>query len=60
MSLFNSSSQEMTEIHSELGRELGNGSLRPIVGKILPLADAPQAHREVIEGKHSGKIVLIP
>jgi len=39
---------------------LGNGTLRPIVGKELPLKDAPQAHVDVLAPGAFGKIVLIP
>jgi len=34
--------------------------LRPIVSKELPLADAAQAHKLIMEPGASGKIVLIP
>jgi len=39
---------------------LENGALRPIVGKELPLKDAPQAHFDVMAPGAFGKIVLIP
>jgi len=39
---------------------LENGALKPIVGRELPLEEAPQAHREVMEGPAYGKRVLIP
>jgi len=38
---------------------LENGSLRPVVGKELPLADASRAHKEILEPGSAGKIVLI-
>ena len=47
-------------IHAALGAGLAYGTLRPIVAKELPLAAAPQAHREVLESPHAGKIVLVP
>jgi NADPH:quinone reductase-like Zn-dependent oxidoreductase len=28
---------------------LENGTLRPVVGKVLPLADAAHAHKEILE-----------
>jgi len=51
---------EEKEIHAGLIAGLENGTLRPIVGKELPLADAPRAHREILELGAFGKIVLIP
>ncbi len=39
---------------------LENGTLRPVVGRELPLADAPAAHEAVLEPGALGKIVLVP
>jgi NADPH2:quinone reductase len=50
---------EETEIHSGLIAGLENGTLRPVVGKELPLAEAARAHKEVLEPGAAGKIVLI-
>ena len=36
------------------------GILKPVIDRIMPLADVRQAHKIVEEGKHFGKIVLIP
>jgi NADPH:quinone reductase len=60
MALFNFSADDEAEIHREIFKGLSEGYLDPIVGKLFPLADAPQAHTEVIESKAFGKIVLIP
>jgi NADPH:quinone reductase len=38
---------------------LENGTLRPAVGKELPLTDAALAHKEILEPGASGKIILI-
>ena len=51
---------EANEIHAGLSAGLANGTLRPIVGKELPLAEAPRAHQEVLEPGAFGKIVLLP
>jgi NADPH2:quinone reductase len=48
------------EIHAGIIAGLDNGTFRPIVGKELPLAEAPRAHKEVMEPGAFGKIVLIP
>jgi NADPH2:quinone reductase len=60
MLLFNASEHETASIHAALYAGLENGSLRPIVGKEMPLGDAPRAHREIMESGAYGKIVLIP
>jgi NADPH2:quinone reductase len=51
---------ESAEIHAATAAGLENGSLRPVVGKELPLGDAPQAHRDVMAPGAHGKIVLVP
>ncbi len=58
MSLFNGSREEFEEIHAKIFEGISDGYLAPVVGKTLPLADAAHAHREVIESKAFGKIVL--
>ncbi len=60
MVLFNASRQELASIHAGLVAGLENGSLRPVVGRELPLAEASQAHRAVMEPGAYGKIVLVP
>jgi NADPH:quinone reductase len=51
---------EEKEIHAGLFVGLENGTLRPIVGKELPLAEARRAHKEILEPGAFGKIVLLP
>jgi NADPH2:quinone reductase len=51
---------EGAEIHAGLIAGLENGTLRPIVRKELPLAEAARAHKEILEPGAAGKIVLIP
>jgi len=51
---------ESAEIHAAIAAGLENGTLRPIVGKEIPLKDAPKAHQEVLAPGAFGKIVLIP
>lgn len=58
MALFNAPEKEMHEIFEAIHTGLAEGFLNPIIGKTLPLAEAAAAHREVIEGKSFGKIVL--
>jgi len=51
---------EETEIHAGLIAGLENGTLRPVVGKELPLAEAARAHKEILEPGATGKTVLVP
>jgi len=60
MALFHATPAQLAGIHAALGEGLRNGTLRPIIGQELPLAQAPRAHEAVMEGGHHGKIVLIP
>jgi NADPH:quinone reductase len=50
---------EEADIHAGLFAGLENGTLRPVVGKELPLAEAARAHKEILEPGSVGKIVLI-
>ena len=51
---------EERETHAGLIAGMENGTLRPVVGKELPLAEAPRAHKEILEPGAYGKIVLVP
>jgi NADPH:quinone reductase len=58
--LWTATPEESAEIHAAIAAGLENGTLRPIVGKQLPLKDAPQAHQDVLAPGAFGKIVLVP
>ena len=60
MSLMNAPPEVLESVHAALRAGLENGSLRPVVGREMPLADAPRAHEAVLEAGAHGKIVLIP
>ena len=51
---------ELAEIHAGLYAGLENGTLRPVVGKQIPLAEAARAHKEILEPGAAGQVVLIP
>ena len=51
---------EEKETHAGILAGLENGTQRPVVGKELPLAEAPRAHKEILEPGSFGKIVLVP
>jgi NADPH:quinone reductase len=50
---------EEADIHAGLFAGLENGTLRPVVGKVLPLAEAARAHKEILEPGSAGKTVLV-
>jgi NADPH2:quinone reductase len=60
MSLFNTSLSDWKTIHRAVATGLKNGSLRPVVGQEIPLAEAARAHEAVLAPGAYGKIVLIP
>jgi NADPH2:quinone reductase len=60
MILPNTPPAELASIHAALVAGLENGTLRPVIGKEYPLAEAAQAHRAVMEPGATGKIVLVP
>jgi NADPH2:quinone reductase len=60
MTLFNATAEDLHSINAALYAGLEAGTLRPVVGKTLPLAEAARAHREVLEPGARGKIVLRP
>jgi NADPH2:quinone reductase len=59
MVLPNTPPAELASIHAALVAGLENGTLRPVIGKEFPLAEAAQAHRAVMEPGALGKIVLV-
>jgi NADPH2:quinone reductase len=58
--LFNATPVELNEAHAGIVAGLENGTLKPRIGRRIPLADAPQAHEAVLSPGAMGKIVLIP
>ncbi len=60
MTLFNTTRDEFQTIHAGLVAGLENGTLAPVIGKEMPLADAARAHVAVMEAGAFGKIVMVP
>ena len=52
--------EDAVAIWAGLSAGFTNGTLRPVIGKELPLADAAQAQKAVMEQSAYGKVVLIP
>lgn len=58
LALFNGTRAQMEEIMNDLMAGLGDGSLKPIIGIEMPLAEAAAAHVRVLEPGAHGKLVL--
>jgi NADPH2:quinone reductase len=59
MILPNTPPAEMASIHAALVAGLENGTLRPVIRKEFPLAEAAQAHQAMMKSGALGKIVLV-
>jgi NADPH:quinone reductase len=59
MLLFNVQAKEKASIHAALGAGLENGTLTPVIGRELPMAEAAQAHEQIMAPGAHGKIVLL-
>ncbi|HUI93526.1 MAG TPA: NADPH:quinone reductase [Chitinivibrionales bacterium] len=60
MTLFNASAADIASIHAAVIAGLINQTYNPVVGKEIPLKDAPAAHKAVMDKGAYGKIILIP
>ena len=60
MSLLNVTAQELLPIHDAIIAGLEKRTLRPVVARELPLAEAVVAHKLVMQDGARGKIVLVP
>lgn len=60
MILFNASAKEKASIHAGLRAGLENGTIKPVISRELPLAEASAAHKLIMEPGASGKIILLP
>jgi NADPH2:quinone reductase len=60
VTLGGASDQDLHGIHSAIHEGLENGTLRPQIAVELPLAEAAEAHKQVMLSGKVGKIVLLP
>jgi NADPH:quinone reductase len=60
MMLPNMTADEWRTVSVGVHAALADGTLTPVVGRELPLADAPQGHQLVMTTGAHGKIVLVP
>ena len=60
MTLFNMPDADRAIVHAALVAGLESGTLRPVIGRELPLSAAPESHVAVMSPGAKGKIVLVP
>jgi len=60
MSLNHATPVQLAGIHAALVEGLRNGTLRPVIGQEIPLAQAARSHDAVMQPGAFGKIVLVP
>jgi NADPH2:quinone reductase len=60
VTLYNATPHDLASMHAAFVAGLENHTLRPVVSREFPLAEAPAAHHAVMETSSLGKIVLIP
>ena len=60
MSLAHATDDERTMMYTAMGKQFAAGTLTPIIGQEIPLAEAPRAHEAVMKSGSFGKIVLVP
>ena len=60
LALWNAPAADLNAIMAAITAGLANGTLKPVVGREFPLAEAAAAHKAVLEPGAYGKIVLVP
>lgn len=60
MTLMNATEEETADMHAVLAARMEDGTIKPVIGQELPLAEAARAHHEILETRAYGQIVLIP
>ncbi len=56
----NARPEELAAARAAVDAGLLSGVLKPVVGRELPLADAPRAHELIMDRPALGKLVLVP
>jgi NADPH2:quinone reductase len=59
MSLWAAGEEPVLRAHATIVEGLSNRTLRPVVGREMPLADAPAAHEAIMKEAAFGKVVLV-
>jgi NADPH2:quinone reductase len=54
----NTPASELAECHAAINEALATGKASPVIGRVLSLAEAAEAHKAVLGKGHCGKIIL--
>ena len=60
IALWNADPADVRDIMADIIAGLEDGSLKPVIGREMPLNQAKESHIAVLEPGAYGKIVLIP
>lgn len=60
LALANATREELMATHAALAVAMKSGHLKPVIADVLPMSQAAEAHRRVMESGKCGKILLIP
>ncbi len=60
IALWNVAPEQVPPMMEDILAGISDGSLRPVIGRELPLAEAAEGHKAVLEPGAHGKIVLVP
>lgn len=60
LTLSRATPEELRSIHAALYAAMETGTYSPVIAREMPLADAPAAHRVVMETHEPGNLVLMP
>lgn len=60
LAIANATADELRDTHRALAKAMESGALKPVIAMTLPLSEAAEAHRRVLESGNCGKIVLVP
>lgn len=58
--LWNATAEQIKPIMDDILSAVADGSINPVIGEHIPLAEASRAHKAVLEPGSYGKIVLVP
>ncbi len=50
----------VASVRENVWPQIAAGRVRPVVDRVLPMAEAAEAHRVVEAGEHVGKVLLTP
>ena len=60
IALWNVTAEQIRPVMADILAGVADGSLKPVVGRNMPLADAAGAHTAVLEPGALGKLILVP